>query len=108
MEQDPGIPETPQMKSERIPRTQSSPELAHVDRRVPEVLPLGTACGFRFSVLQSTILVLAFVLFVFAFAVLVAHCLAWFIVYKTESRLGEVRKGLLRGGDMRMCLCARG
>jgi hypothetical protein len=37
---------------------------------------------------------------------LTAHCLAWFIVYKTEARLGEVRKGLLRGGDMRVCLCA--
>jgi hypothetical protein len=33
--------------------------------------------------------------------------MAWFIVSKTEARLGEVRKGLLRGGDMRVCLYAR-
>jgi len=60
------------------------------------------------SLFQSIALVLVFIIFVFAFAVLIAHCLAWFIVYKTESRLGEVRKGLLRGGDMRVCLCAHG
>lgn len=48
---------------------------------------------------------LAGTLFVFAFAVLIAHCLAWFLVYKTEARLGEARRGILKGGDMRLCLC---
>ncbi|KAF2256467.1 hypothetical protein BU26DRAFT_22978 [Trematosphaeria pertusa] len=62
----------------------------------------------RLSLVQTFILILAFLIFVFAFAILVAHCLAWFVVYKTEARLGEARKGLLRGGDMRVCLCARG
>lgn len=48
------------------------------------------------------------IIFVFAFAILVAHCLAWFLVYKTEARLGEIRSGLLRGGEMKLCLCGRG
>lgn len=64
--------------------------------------------GFHPSLLQSILIILFLVVFMFAFAVLVAHCLAWFVVYKTESRLGEAKRGLLRGGDMRMCLCARG
>ena len=59
------------------------------------------------SIVQAIVLVLSLVIFVFAFAILVAHCLAWFVAYKTEVRLGELRKGLLRGGDMRVCLCAR-
>jgi hypothetical protein len=41
------------------------------------------------------------------FTVLIAHCLAWFIVYKAEARLGELRAGILRGGEMRVCLCTR-
>lgn len=59
------------------------------------------------SLIHIVILILATLLFFFVFAVLVAHCLAWFIVYKTEARLGEVRRGVVRGGEMRMCLCAR-
>jgi hypothetical protein len=59
------------------------------------------------SLVQTIVLILASVIFIFAFAILVAHCMAWFVVYKTEARLGEVRKGLLRGGDMRVCLYAR-
>ncbi|KAF2441523.1 hypothetical protein P171DRAFT_523511 [Karstenula rhodostoma CBS 690.94] len=59
------------------------------------------------SLVQTIVLVFALIIFLFAFAILVAHCMAWFVVYKTEARLGEVRKGLLRGGDMRVCLCAR-
>jgi hypothetical protein len=62
----------------------------------------------RPSVFQIIAFLATFLIFIFAFAVLTAHCLAWFIVYKTESRLGEVRQGLLRGGDMRVCLCAHG
>lgn len=63
--------------------------------------------GRSISVVQATALVLFFIIFIFVFAILVAHCLAWLVVYKTEVRLGELRKGLLRGGDMRVCLCAR-
>jgi hypothetical protein len=51
--------------------------------------------------------VLLGLLLVLIFAILVAHCLAWFIVYKTEARLGEARRGLVQGGEMRLCLCAR-
>jgi hypothetical protein len=50
---------------------------------------------------------LAFLLFVLAFAILIAHCLAWFLVYKTEARLGEARRGIMQGGEMRLCLCAK-
>ena len=57
---------------------------------------------------QTLLITMGFIIFVFAFAVLVAHCLAWFLVYKTEARLGEVRAGLLRGGEMKLCLCGRG
>jgi hypothetical protein len=47
-------------------------------------------------------------LLILLFAMLIAHCLAWFIVYKTEARLGEARRGLVQGGEMKLCLCARG
>jgi hypothetical protein len=57
---------------------------------------------------QILLITMGLVIFVFAFAILIAHCLAWFLVFKTESRLGEVRAGLLRGGEMRLCLCGRG
>jgi hypothetical protein len=50
--------------------------------------------------------ILAFLLFVLAFAILIAHCLAWFLVYETEARLGEARRGIMQGGEMRLCLCA--
>lgn len=50
--------------------------------------------------------VMAVILFLMAFAVLIAHCLAWFLVYKTEARLGEARRGIMMSGDMRLCLCA--
>ncbi|PSN64136.1 hypothetical protein BS50DRAFT_591093 [Corynespora cassiicola Philippines] len=65
------------------------------------------ASMIRLSVFQAGILALAFLLFVIVFAILVAHCLAWFVVYKTEVRLGEVRRGVMRGGEMRVCLCAK-
>lgn len=57
---------------------------------------------------QILLLLMGILLFIFGFAILVAHCLAWFLVYKTEARLGELRRGLMRGGDMKLCLCARG
>ncbi|KAF1921861.1 hypothetical protein BDU57DRAFT_535458 [Ampelomyces quisqualis] len=60
------------------------------------------------GVVWPTLAVLAGMLLVFLFALLIAHCLAWFVVYKTEARLGEARRGLVQGGDMRLCLCARG
>lgn len=59
------------------------------------------------SVLSLVSRILAVLLFILGFAVLIAHCLAWFLVYKTEARLGEARRGLVRGGDMRLCLCAK-
>lgn len=49
---------------------------------------------------------LAILLFILSFAILIAHCLAWFLVYKTEARLGEARRGIVQGGNMRLCLCA--
>jgi hypothetical protein len=57
---------------------------------------------------QILLITMGFIIFVFAFAILVAHCLVWSLVYKTEARLGEVRAGLLRGGEMKLCLCGRG
>jgi hypothetical protein len=57
---------------------------------------------------QALLVAMGFIIFVFAFAIIVAHCLAWFIVYRTEARLGEMRSGLLRGGEMKLCLCGRG
>ncbi|KAF2117966.1 hypothetical protein BDV96DRAFT_406779 [Lophiotrema nucula] len=60
------------------------------------------------AVLLPILSVLGIITFIFAFAVLIAHCLAWLIVYKTEARLGEARRGIVKGGEMRVCLCARG
>jgi hypothetical protein len=60
------------------------------------------------SVLWTTLAVISGIFLVFSFAALIAHCLAWFIVYKTEARLGDARRGLVQGGEMRLCLCARG
>jgi hypothetical protein len=60
------------------------------------------------SILWTTVAILAGVFLVLLFGILIAHCLAWFIVYKTEARLGEARRGLVQGGEMRLCLCARG
>ncbi|CAI6338314.1 unnamed protein product [Periconia digitata] len=61
------------------------------------------------SALKIFIFVLVFTVFLALFALMIAHSLAVFLVYKAESRLGDVRKGLLKGGggDMRLCLCAK-
>ncbi|KAJ8111304.1 hypothetical protein OPT61_g6076 [Boeremia exigua] len=66
--------------------------------------------AYKFGLLhwQTWLVVMGLIIFIFAFAILVAHCLAWFLVYKTEARLGEVRSGLLRGGEMKLCLCGKG
>lgn len=56
----------------------------------------------------TTIAVLTGLLLVVGVVILMIHCLAWFIVYQTEARLGEARRGLLMGGEMRLCLCGRG
>ncbi|KAF2728657.1 hypothetical protein EJ04DRAFT_581182 [Polyplosphaeria fusca] len=74
----------------------------------PETVRVRTLAQRVISALKASALVLGILLFIFGFAVLTAHCLAWFIVYKTEARLGEVRRGVVRGGEMRVCLCARG
>lgn len=58
------------------------------------------------SVVWPALAILAILLFVLSFAILIAHCLAWFLVYKTEARLGEARRGIVQGGEMRLCLCA--
>lgn len=60
------------------------------------------------AIMWTSLAILACILLVVSFALLIAHCLAWFIVYKTEARLGEARRGLAQGGEMRLCLCARG
>jgi hypothetical protein len=60
------------------------------------------------SNLWTLLAILAGLLLFLFFVILTAHCLAWFIVYKTEARLGEARRGLVQGGEMRLCLCARG
>jgi hypothetical protein len=60
------------------------------------------------SIVWTSVAILAGILLTLLFAILIAHCLAWFIVYKTEARLGEARRGLVQGGEMRLCLCARG
>lgn len=73
----------------------------------PEPTRVAHHKGKVLSVVQITSLIMACIVFLFAFAVLVAHCMAWLVVYKTEARLGEMRKGLLQGGDMRVCLCPR-
>lgn len=64
-----------------------------------------TRSKFRL-LLWGGIAVMAILLFLLAFSVLIAHCLAWFLVYKTEARLGEARRGIMKSGDMRLCLCA--
>ena len=58
------------------------------------------------SALWICVAILAFLFFILLFAILIAHCLAWFLVYKTEARLGEARRGIMQGGEMRLCLCA--
>lgn len=56
----------------------------------------------------TTVAILSCALLLCLFAILIAHSLATFIVYKTEARLGEARRGIAQGGEMRLCLCARG
>lgn len=58
--------------------------------------------------LWTGLAVLGGLLLLFAYAILIAYCLAWFIIYQTEARLYEARRGLLQGGEMRLCLCSRG
>ncbi|KAH8730323.1 hypothetical protein GQ44DRAFT_723757 [Phaeosphaeriaceae sp. PMI808] len=60
------------------------------------------------SVIWNIVGVLAGILLVLLSIALVIYCLAWFIVYHTEARLGEARRGLVKGGEMRLCLCSRG
>lgn len=82
------------------------PNNSHSNSR-PELFLSQTRKSRPFSIPEIVCISLALILIIVILAILIAHCLAWFIVYKTEARLGEVRKGLLRGGDMRVCLCAR-
>jgi len=50
--------------------------------------------------------ILAVLLCISVFALVVAYSLAAFLVYKTEARLQEHRRGVLQGGEMKLCLCA--
>ncbi|OCK74464.1 hypothetical protein K432DRAFT_430007 [Lepidopterella palustris CBS 459.81] len=63
--------------------------------------------ALSFTSLQILLLLLALLTFLLAFSILTTHLLAGFIVFKTEAGLGEVRTGVLRGGEMRVCLWAR-
>jgi len=63
---------------------------------------------FTWGPLWATLAFLGVLLLLVAYALLIAWCLALFIVYQTEARLGEARRGLVQGGEMRLCLCARG
>lgn len=65
-------------------------------KRKPGLVSAIWICVGFFTVLVSILI----------FAVLIAHCLAWFLIYKTEARLGEARRGIMQGGEMRLCLCA--
>lgn len=76
-------------------------------RSTPEPKIMAHQLGKSLSIVQIISLIMASIIFLFAFAILVAHCMSWFVIYKTEARLGEMRKGILRGGDMRVCLCPR-
>jgi hypothetical protein len=104
----PHLTHSPVQMKESQTAVRSGPEAQETSTLpTPQPAAATTESRGRLTLVQSIVLVLASVLFVFAFAILVAHCMAWFIVSKTEARLGEVRKGLLRGGDMRVCLYAR-
>ncbi|ORY12207.1 hypothetical protein BCR34DRAFT_600771 [Clohesyomyces aquaticus] len=58
------------------------------------------------TALHICLIVLSLLISLLVFSALTAHFLASFVVYKTEARLGDMRKGVLRSGEMRMCLCA--
>ena len=103
-----------ELQREDLPRLTSTPppapatkDCASVDtavstsakkksKRKPSVMSAIWICVGVFAVLIC----------IFIFAMLIAHCLAWFLVYKTEARLGEARRGIMQGGEMRLCLCA--
>lgn len=97
---------------------EATPQSTHTSARTPQDLTYDTISEpssqknkskrrpSAMSAIWICVAVLAFLLFILAFAILVAHCLAWFLVYKTESRLGEARRGIMQGGEMRLCLCA--
>ena len=57
-------------------------------------------------ILRFCAAILAVLLCISVFALVVAYSLAAFLVYKTEARLEEHRRGILQGGEMKLCLCA--
>ncbi|OAL47093.1 hypothetical protein IQ07DRAFT_128673 [Pyrenochaeta sp. DS3sAY3a] len=87
-------------RAEVEPQNQDPASISIVQHAPSQKKPSAT------SVVCLMLGVLGFILFLLAYAILIAHCLAWFLVYKTEARLGEARRGLLKGGEMRLCLCA--
>lgn len=70
--------------------------------------PMIEDAGTIMPLIWNIFVILACLSLVCLFVLLVAHSLASFIVYKTEARLGEARRGVTQGGEMRLCLCARG
>lgn len=70
--------------------------------------PMTKDAGTIMPLIWNILVILACLSLVCLFVLLVAHSLASFIVYKTEARLGEARRGVIQGGEMRLCLCARG
>jgi len=90
---------------------QSSPHIQQDNYTCPPLEPFHSlkkheASQRRWSILRLAMFAMAVIIFMFMYAILIAHCLAWFVVHKTESRLGALHKGVLRGGNMRICLCA--
>lgn len=87
-------------RTEVEPQIQNPASISTVQHARSQKKPSAT------SIVCLVLGVLGVILFLLAYAILIAHCLAWFLVYKTEARLGEARRGLLKGGEMRLCLCA--
>lgn len=103
---EPGISSVHDLRSDQT--TMKETEIPHPDRAepVPSNRPLQKSRSSVMSVIWPSLAILAILLFILSFAILIAHCLAWFLVYKTEARLGEARRGIVQGGEMRLCLCA--
>jgi len=99
----------PQEETKESQSAASPPEHASKSSAEPSSRPVSRCRKIRsgVSLFQTIVLLLGLLLFVFAVAVLVAHGLPWFVVYKTESILSDVRDEILSQGDMRICLCAK-
>ncbi|RYN19981.1 hypothetical protein AA0112_g10919 [Alternaria arborescens] len=103
-----------ELQREDLPRLTSTPPPAPATKDCASVDTAVLASAKKRSKRKSSVMsaiwicvgVFAVLVSIFIFAMLIAHCLAWFLVYKTEARLGEARRGIMQGGEMRLCLCA--